>query len=99
MSKRTFRKSSNACGRHSIVLPLIMNAATFSPRYSTILHSFTEGSLVGAGVPPEGGGLSPPPKDLCRKPKISLKRECQITSVTFDMFDPVLNEQSNLCFF
>ena len=65
VSKRTFRKSSNACGRHNIVLPLIMNAATFSPRYSTILHSFTEGSLVGAGVPPEGGGLSPPPKDLC----------------------------------
>ena len=69
VSKRTFRKSSNACGRHSIVLPLIMNAATFSPRYSTILHSFTEGSLVGAGVPPEGGGLSPPPKDLWREPE------------------------------
>ena len=65
-----------------------MNAATFSPRYSTILHSFTEGSLVGAGVPPEGGGLSPPPKDLWWREEIEL---CE-----YHVDLVLLQDQSNL---
>ena len=43
-----------------MVFPWITKAATFSPRYSTILHSFAVGSLVGTVG---GGGESPPPKE------------------------------------
>ena len=52
---RFFRNNSNAWGRHSIVLPLIINAAIFSPLYSTILQSLAVGSL---GLTMGGGDLA-----------------------------------------
>ena len=65
---KCFKKSSKAWGKHSMVLPLIIKAAIFSPRYSTILHSLAVGSLVGT----VGGGESLPKlrsMNLCMKSK------------------------------